>query len=288
MATSVVTFALVGYAVAGLLWWAVRRLADGRLRVVATAALVSCLAGVLFHSALLVPSYAGRHGSGPADLTVLTSNLHLGEGDTRDVARIAAREHPDVVVLKEGTPEEMARLTDLRTAYPAVAGGAPPWAYGTVVLSRYALSDVGQLHVSKGAWEMRVAAPQPFWLVAVHTAQPLAAYRDWAPDHAALLAAVRRLHGPLVVAGDFNATLDHRPMRRLLGAGLSDAARSANSGWQPTWPVSQSTGRLLPLGLGLMTLDHVLFSRDWTAISTSTDPVTGSDHRALVARLGRS
>jgi endonuclease/exonuclease/phosphatase (EEP) superfamily protein YafD len=287
MATAFVPLALVGYVVAALLWWVVRLLGGGRLRVLATVALGVCVAGVLFHAALLVPAYAGRHGSGPAALTVLTSNLYLGEADTGDLVRIAAREHADVVVLEEVTPQEMERLGDLRTAYSYVAGGAAPWGYGTVVLSRYPLAEVSQLHVSKGAWQMRVAAPRPFWLVAVHTAEPLATYPDWAPDHAALLAAVRRLHGPLVVAGDFNATLDHGPMRRLLATGLSDAARSANAGWQPTWPANQATGQLEPLGLGLMTLDHVLFSRDWTAISASTHRVTGSDHRALVVRLAR-
>jgi endonuclease/exonuclease/phosphatase (EEP) superfamily protein YafD len=132
---------------------------------------------------------------------------------------------------------------------------------------------------------MRVAAPRPFWLVAVHTAQPLTAYAAWATDHEAVRSAVARLHGPVVLAGDFNATLDHRPMRRLLGEGLSDAARESNAGWQATWPVNERRGGLLPPGLGLMTLDHVLVSHDFSAISTSTHEVPGSDHLALVARL---
>jgi endonuclease/exonuclease/phosphatase (EEP) superfamily protein YafD len=286
MATALVPLALVGYVVAVAGSWAVRRLsAPGRVRSAATAALTASLVGVLAQIGLALPSYAGSHASGPSDLTVMTSNLHLGQADPAAVAAIAAHEAADVVVLEEVTPQEMQALTGLRASYPYVAGGAAPWAYGTVVLSRFPLSEVLQLHVSKGAWLMRVAAQRPFWLIAVHTAQPLTAYPDWAPDHDALLAAVRRLDGPLVLAGDFNATLDHRPMRQLLAAGLSDAARQSNAGWQATWPADERSGRLVPFGLGLMTLDHVLFSADFSAVSTSTHEVPRSDHRALVARL---
>jgi endonuclease/exonuclease/phosphatase (EEP) superfamily protein YafD len=99
---------------------------------------------------------------------------------------------------------------------------------------------------------------------------------------------VRHVEGPLVVAGDFNATLDHEPMRRLLRTGLRDAARQANSGWQPTWPGATDAAGALPIGVRLIALDHVLADRYYSAISTSTYPIARSDHRALVARLARS
>jgi endonuclease/exonuclease/phosphatase (EEP) superfamily protein YafD len=289
MATAFVPFALLGHAVAAGAAGVVRRLSGpGRVRRAATAVLVVGSLGVLVHAGLLVPTYVGGHASGEPDLTVMTSNLRLGQADTSAVTRIALEEDADVVVLEELTPAALSGLTRLRASYPYVAGGAAPGAYGTVVVSRYPLSQVRQLPVSKGAWQMRVAAATPFWLIAVHTSQPLTAYPDWAPDHAALRSAVSRLHGPVVLAGDFNATLDHRPMRRLLGDGLSDAARQANAGWQATWPGNERDGRLLPFGLGLMTLDHVLFSDDFSAISTRTDEVPRSDHLALVARLALS
>ena len=285
IATAFVPLAVLGYAVAALLWWAVLGRDPGRWRAVATFGLVLSLVGLLFHVALLVPSYAGGHATGRSELTVMTSNQRLGQADPHAVARIASGVRADVVVLEEVTPAEMGTLTVLRDTHPYVAGEAAPWGYGTVVLSRYPLSDVTQLKVSKGAWSMRVAAPRPFWLVAVHTAQPLADYRSYGPDHDAIQAAVSHLDGPVVVAGDFNSTLDQRPMRRLLDAGLSDAARQSNAGWQATWPVDQRDGRLKPFGLGLMTLDHVLCTRDFSAVSTSTLDVRGSDHLALVARL---
>jgi endonuclease/exonuclease/phosphatase (EEP) superfamily protein YafD len=289
MATALVPLALPGYVLAAGAAWTVRRLsAHGRVRRTGTGALVAAVLGALLHAGLLLPSYVGGHASGEPDLTVMTANLRLGQADPGDVKRLALDEDADVVVLEEVTPALIPGLAGLRTSHPYVAGGAAPGAFGTVVYSRYPLTQVTQLPVSKGAWQMRVAAPEPFWLVAVHTSQPLTAYAAWVADHAALDRAVARLEGPAVLAGDFNATLDHRPMRRLLGAGLIDAARDADAGWQPTWPVSAWDGRLQPFGLGLMALDHVLFTADYSAISSSTYVMPRSDHRALVVRLARS
>jgi hypothetical protein len=39
-----------------------------------------------------------------------------------------------------------------------------------------------------------------------------------------------------LIAGDFNATLDHRVLRRLLGRGYADAADAAGDGLTWTWP----------------------------------------------------
>lgn len=285
MATALVPFALPGYAVAAGATAALGALSTGRRRLVATSALGIAVVGLALHAALLGPAYLGSHASGRPDLTVMTSNLRLGLGDTAEVVRLAEDESVDLVVMQEVTPEAAPELLAMRTALPYVAGRTAPGAFGTVVFSRYPLTQVSQLRVTKGAWQMRVAAPTPFWLVAVHTSQPYSGFASWRPDHDALHAAVARLRGPTVVAGDLNATLDHGPVRRLLGLGLSDAARVSNAGWQPTWPVDVQSGRRMPFGLGLMTLDHILTSADFSAVSTSTHPVPGSDHRTLVAGL---
>ena len=287
MATAFVPLALVGYLLAALLWWTVRRLGPGRLGVVAMVATVVSLAGVVFHAALLVPSYAGAHASGRADLTVLTSNVRLGLGDTAQVTRLAERSHADVVVLEEVTPIAYLGLEALRQELPYQAGAPFAGARGTVVLSRYPLADQVQLKVFNSAWVVHVAAPNPFTLVAVHTAQPMVTPQLWRSDHRAVLwnTILAERKGPVVMAGDFNATLDHRPMRDLLDTGLSDAARQSNAGWQPTWPSDTGAARALPWGVGVMAIDHVLVSKAFSAISTSTHVIAGSDHRALVARL---
>jgi endonuclease/exonuclease/phosphatase (EEP) superfamily protein YafD len=283
VATALVPWALPGYAVALAAWWAVRRLGAVR-RLAAAAAVVSAL-GLVAQVGFLAPSYVGAHASGDPDLTVLTANLHLGTGDAAELVHTAVAGHADVVVLEEVTVEEDAALAALREVLPYAAGSPAPGPSGTIVLSRYPLEQVTRIPVSKGAWAMRVGAPVPFSLIGLHTSQPAGWPSIWTTDQARILAAVRAVDGPLVVAGDFNATLDHRPMRTLLGTGLADAARQANSGWQPTWPSDRDTEHALPWGVGAMALDHVLVSRQFSSISTSTRVIRGTDHRALLVRL---
>ena len=88
------------------------------------------------------------------------------------------------------------------------------------------------------------------------------------------LAAVDR---PLIAMGDFNATLDHAPFRRLLRTGLTDAAVSVRAWPAFTYPGNQA----IP---ALIAIDHVLTRR---LVATSLDvlPIAGADHHALVVRL---
>jgi endonuclease/exonuclease/phosphatase (EEP) superfamily protein YafD len=81
-----------------------------------------------------------------------------------------------------------------------------------------------------------------------------------------------------VLAGDFNATLDHAVLRDLLGTGYIDAAEFTGAGLIATWPV----GRHLP---PLVTIDHVLVDRRSAAVATSVQTIAGSDHRAVFADL---
>ncbi len=91
----------------------------------------------------------------------------------------------------------------------------------------------------------------------------------------------------LILAGDFNSTLDHWshlidtsvPDARL-GACL-DSASAAGQGGQGTWPTN------LPSLLGAP-IDHVLHSTGWTVTGfrvIGTRDASGSDHRPVLARL---
>ena len=181
MATALVPFALVGYAVAALAWWAVRRLGDGPRGRPSAVVLALTLAGLTLHAAWLVPSYAGSHASGRPDLVLMTSNLRLGQADTSEVADVARSQHVDVLVVEEVTEEAFASMAGLRERFPYVVGQPDVGAFGTVIFSRYPVADAVRLPVSKGTWELRVQAPTPFWFVGVHTAQPLSDVPHGAP-----------------------------------------------------------------------------------------------------------
>ena len=80
---------------------------------------------------------------------------------------------------------------------------------------------------------------------------------------------------PMVLAGDFNASQDHAAFRRVLDAGMRDAARLAGHARTPSWPA-----RTAPT-FGAQ-IDHVLVSRDFSASSARFLDLADTDHRALL------
>jgi endonuclease/exonuclease/phosphatase family metal-dependent hydrolase len=83
---------------------------------------------------------------------------------------------------------------------------------------------------------------------------------------------------PRIMAGDYNATLDHRELRDLIGSGYVDVADALGDGLRPTWPET----RRLPAAVAI---DHVLIDPRFVARSLDVRPVLYTDHRALVARV---
>ena len=85
--------------------------------------------------------------------------------------------------------------------------------------------------------------------------------------------------GPIrILAGDFEATLDHAALRELRDRGYRDAAETHGVGWQTTWPVD----RTWPPPL---TLDHVLVDRRVLVTDARTRRVPGSTHMGVYANL---
>jgi len=129
---------------------------------------------------------------------------------------------------------------------------------------------------------VEVAAPGgPITLVAVHTLQPLAdvdVLRRQLRALDELRAALRRDDRQMVLAGDFNATSQHRGFRRLLDHGLRDAHRERGRGRVRTWP----DDRWYP---PFAALDHVLVSGGIAVEDAGTAGIPGSDHRAVTATL---
>lgn len=89
--------------------------------------------------------------------------------------------------------------------------------------------------------------------------------------------------GPLVLAGDFNATPGHRPYRDLLRRGSFEDAVGA----VPTFPRGDAS--LAPSGLGvrtgpLLALDHILV-RGLEVVAAGVGAGQGSDHLPVMADL---
>jgi endonuclease/exonuclease/phosphatase (EEP) superfamily protein YafD len=89
----------------------------------------------------------------------------------------------------------------------------------------------------------------------------------------------------VILAGDFNATLDHMAGLGTGGGDMGacrDIASRAGSGGLGTWPTS------LPPLMGAP-IDHIMATSQWRASGSEVLPgsAKGSDHRALVTQLER-
>lgn len=229
------------------------------------------------------PYGTGGRPDGPvlARLRVLTSNVEFGWA-TGALIPVVRREQPDLVFVQECEYTCQATVArELGADYPyrqAVPGDS---SVGSVVLSRFPLTAAAGVPGSMGmpgavadvdghAVRLQLAHPKPplprqvsLWK------RELGRLRDFAARHE---------NGPLVLAGDFNASQDHAAFRRVLGTGLRDAARLAGDAREPSWP-----SRTTP-AFGAQ-IDHVLVSEDFSASDARFLRLAGTDHRALVVNL---
>ncbi len=88
--------------------------------------------------------------------------------------------------------------------------------------------------------------------------------------------------GDFILAGDFNATIDHMAGLGVGGGDMGycrDVASRTGNGMQGTWPSSFPALAGAPI-------DHVMASQNWTPSgSLVLDDAGGSDHRALIVQL---
>jgi endonuclease/exonuclease/phosphatase (EEP) superfamily protein YafD len=230
---------------------------------------------------------AAAAGSGES-FTVLSSNLSFGDADAARVVEVALANDADILVLTEITPTALRELnrSGLDQAFPHAEGEAVEGVDGTMVFSSHKITRVEALDTTLRGFAMTVAVGDAdIELLAVHPQPPTGDADGWRADHAAVRRAAASASGPTVIAGDLNATLDHRPMRELEGRGFADAAEQANSGWQPTWPAS---GEMSVLGVpvpSMLAIDHVLLTEELVATHTRSVTIPDTDHRALLATL---
>jgi endonuclease/exonuclease/phosphatase (EEP) superfamily protein YafD len=251
-----------------------------RAPALVAAALAVALAAFVAPRALGGPSGA-EGGDGPR-LAVLTANLYQQPRAARSIVEVIRRERPDVVALQEVTPSVAAALDEagIDRLLPERVRDARGRGFGSAL---YARAPLERAPAAEGqtvtAARLSPRGAPAVEVLSVHPRVPIreANMDEWRADLRALPAASPR--GPVrIVAGDFNATLDHHELRRVIDRGYVDAADEVGHGLRATWP---SNRRFPPP----VTIDHVLADERCGVRDVRVIDVAGSDHRAVLAEL---
>jgi endonuclease/exonuclease/phosphatase (EEP) superfamily protein YafD len=225
--------------------------------------------------------------AGPV-LRVVTANLLFGRAAAEAVVELARRTDADVLFVQELTGDAAAGLqrAGLGDLLPYRVTQPVPHGARDGIYARYPLRGAppaARPSAARCAARLVLPSGPVVQLACIHAAPPkpwsAGAAARWRGQLAALPALPAPGGSPRILAGDFNATLDHAQFRRLLRSGYADAASQAGHGLSPTW--GPRPGRRP----ALLAIDHVLIDRRCAVLATSTHRLTGSDHRALYAEI---
>ncbi|KAA2262331.1 endonuclease/exonuclease/phosphatase family protein [Solihabitans fulvus] len=227
----------------------------------------------------------GRPNSTGQRLRVLSANLAMGRADPVSLVRTLRDYRVDVVSLQELTQDGVAALdaAGLADVLPYRVFHADGGPQGSGLASRYPVRELALAAPStfqQPSAEITVPGGQFVEFVVVHAAAPVheAGTDPWLRDLAGLPS--RSGLGPVrVLAGDFNATVDHAALRRLLVGGYLDAAAEVGEGFRPTFP---SRVVLWPPRVAI---DHVLVDRRAPVEAFRTIDQPGSDHYLVFTEL---
>lgn len=256
---------LGGLALALRRWW-----------VGGTAVVLAVALAVLVVPRLSASDQREVHGK---TLRVLASNLLYGQADPKAVVDLVREQRIDVLNLVELTPRVVDGLTaaglfqllPYRVLHPA------PGAFGSGIVSRFPLKEVnltGDSAAKQPGAQADLGDGVVAEIVAVHPISPDVDTPQWEREIKDLSRAAGE-HGLRILAGDFNATLDHAAFRTVLSRGYNDAAEERGAGLTPTWPSSSP----------VVTIDHVVVDNRAAVQDYRVFDVAGSDHRAVFAEV---
>ena len=219
---------------------------------------------------------------------VMTLNVYKGSADVDQIVQLVRDQRVEVLALQETTDDFVSRLEqagigdDLPYLHISSADGSfgnGLWSATPLgnprddeVNSIASMMPAGSVGFDGGATNVR--------FVSVHTTAPVAGHwTNWrrSLDEVAQLKA--NTSARYVLMGDFNATLDHAPMRAIVDDRFSDAAEQAGHGFTFTWPQHVHG---VPAFSGI---DHIILDEGMTAGQLQVVTVAGSDHAALLATV---
>jgi endonuclease/exonuclease/phosphatase (EEP) superfamily protein YafD len=217
-------------------------------------------------------------GTRPAAFNVVSVDAsRLGAGDVARLGTYLATSRADVIVLSELGVDKPALMDALRHAYPfqVQCPGEAPCALA--ILSRLPLGGAGAAQIASSkqpfVWaKVKALHAGSVTIIGTHLDGPGRSPGRHQVQMAALARFVRRIDGPIVLAGDLNISPWSKSFRTLrMMSGLSPAGLLLPS-W-PAWPLPQ------------VALDNIFVSPEIAVAAAGTGPAVGPSHLPVWARL---
>jgi vancomycin resistance protein VanJ len=261
--------------------------------------IVAAGAGVVFYlwGGLFLPRPA-PDASGQT-LTLLSYNLLGYNFDSRGAVQVIHDSGADLVALNELNPQNAQAIErELATFYPYRWLQARPGVTGSGILSKFPFTRIEPRPLRVPGWigePMAIeleAGRRKLALVGFHAASRPSDFRERELQARALADFARAYGGPVILAGDLNAT-DQNLAYALVTAQASDVWREVGRGFGHTFPgpPTPDSGGSRPVLLGvpvpqwLVRIDYVFHSKELEAVDARLTESGGSDHRGVIATL---
>lgn len=274
LAAHFLPYQTVGLAIcAAELWWKRDRVAAA----VTTLLLVGCLSFIVpYYWQRAVPSEGHR-------VSLRVCNVFCHNIEPERVLALLREAPTDVVVLLEVTFEWSERLQELRDVYSHMQFEPQAGSFGIGILSRQPWTHLqhrsfGRQRLPSLIVDFPLEGDRTWQLIATHPLPPISSFNAASRDEQLTRVATycAEHDGPIVVAGDLNASPWSHAFRRLCRDGdLRDS--SLGFGIHPTWPTYGP--------LAVIPIDHLLPSREVGVAGRYVERTVGSDHRPVRAEL---
>ena len=219
---------------------------------------------------------------------LMTLNVFKGGADVDQIVQLVRDQRVEVLALQETTDDfvEQLQQAGIGAYLPYSRVSSADGSFGNGLWSATPLGNprndevnsvasmmpAGSVDFDGGATSVR--------FVSVHTTAPVAGYwSNWRRSLEEVAGLKANTNTRYVLMGDFNATLDHAPMRAIVDARFTDAAEQAGHGFTFTWP------RHIHWVPAFAGIDHIILDEGMTAGQMQVVTVAGTDHAALLATV---
>jgi endonuclease/exonuclease/phosphatase (EEP) superfamily protein YafD len=216
-----------------------------------------------------------------ATYRLLHMNLRFDHEEPQRALSLVGQLRPDVITLNEVSPMWQERLEPLHAAYPFRLVCPQRSTVGTVaIFSRRPFASDGERYCyqrSDFAFATIDFSGRVVDIATLHLGWPWPFGQDWQVRNLSPVTAA--LPGPVLLAGDFNATPWSQTVRRLAAAGRMEVVRGVG----PTWLI-QSMPDIVRRFAGLP-IDNVMVRGGVAIHSARTVDGTGSDHLPVLVEF---